>query len=187
MYFDPISAWLVALLFDGAEVLAEQTRGGTIAEYHKERIAQLNRNLNGSIRRERKKYELAVPEMELERIQLHIRIAKKSFEFQQGNGEIIIDPDNQDYIIALLEACVDKCHEYEKKSSYSAKAVEEYRTKAASYQEVIAKAKLEREKRAKAEAEAKLKQEKEHENTNVMTLFAILAVIIIVIFVIMGH
>ena len=96
MYFDPISAWLVALLFDGAEVLAEQTRGGTIAEYHKERIAQLNRNLNGSIRRERKKYELAVPEMELERIQLHIRIAKKSFEFQQGNGEIIIDPDNQD-------------------------------------------------------------------------------------------
>ena len=186
MYFDPISAWLVALLFDGAEVLAEKSRGGSIAEYHKERIVQLNRNLNGSIRRERQKYELDLPEMALERIQLHIRTAKRSFEFQQGNAEIIIDSDNQDYIIALLEACVDKYHEYEKKYSYSAKAVEEYRTKAASYQEVIAKTKLEKEMRAKEEAEAKLKQEKERESTSIMTILAILAVIFFVIF-ILGH
>ena len=32
MYFDPISAWLVALLFDGSEIILEQTRGNTVVD-----------------------------------------------------------------------------------------------------------------------------------------------------------
>lgn len=66
MYFDPISAWLVALLFDGTEIFLEQAMGKTVVDdFYRDRIESRNRSLNSDIRRIRAKYELILPEYTL--------------------------------------------------------------------------------------------------------------------------
>lgn len=51
MYFDPLSAWLVALIADGIVVAGERSRGGSASEYDQKRVKQANEMLNGDIRR----------------------------------------------------------------------------------------------------------------------------------------
>ena len=46
MYFDPLSAWLVALIADGVIVAGEKGNSGAAAEYHKKSIKQNNDILN---------------------------------------------------------------------------------------------------------------------------------------------
>lgn len=181
MYFDPISAWLVTLLFDGALIIGEKTKGGTIDEYHKEQIKQANRSLNCNIRGVKAKCELDLPEHALKNIRLHIRIAKNSFSFQQGHGNIIIDTDNQDYIIALLEKCVKIYDEYEKKCLDIPIAAEKYRSKAESYKKVMANVRQLKEKQDREKEEADIRKVNTTENENSNMILFILAILVIFI------
>ena len=55
--------------------------------------------LNANIRRVKEKYGLTLAEMAYEQIQLHIKVTKNNFSFQYAHGQIVIDLDNQEYII----------------------------------------------------------------------------------------
>lgn len=106
MFFDPISSWLVVLIADGVVASWDKGRSGAAASgYEQKHVKQANAALNGDIRRVKNKYGLNLPEMAYEQIKLHINITRNSFSFQHANGQIVLDLDNQEYIIALLEAC----------------------------------------------------------------------------------
>jgi hypothetical protein len=51
MYFDPLSAWLVALIADRIIIAGEKGNSGAAAEYHKKSIKQSNDIMNAQIRR----------------------------------------------------------------------------------------------------------------------------------------
>ena len=184
MYFDPISAWLVALLFDGAEIIAERTKGGTvIEEYNRERIESRTRSLNSDIRRMKAKCELIMPEYTLNQIQRHIYLIKKDLQFQQGNGEITIDPDNQDYIIALLESCVETYHKDEERALTlnQSELAKKYRAKIESYQKVITDTRELKERQIKEREESRIRKEKQNENTGKVIILGVIIVVLIII------
>lgn len=172
MYFDPISSWLVALIADGIVIAGERSRGISASEYDQKRVKQANEMLNGDIRRIRKDYGLHLPEMAYEQIQLHIRVTKNSFSFQNAHGQIIIDLDNQEYIIALLEAC---------SKWYSKYSYDEAEKKAEWYRKAAIEAKRRKELYAKKLEETRIKKEKEREKEKNTNAIAILVTIIIFI------
>lgn len=166
MYIDPTSALLVALFFDSIEILSEKTRGGSLDDYYKEQIAQKNRNLNGSIRRIRKKYGPELADSAIEWIQREVRITTNSFDFQKGQGKIIIDPDNIDYIVLGLEQYIAKHQKYE--------SLERYREKIEVYRKAIETVKAYKIEQEKAAEEMRIKQEKELEIASVIKLIGII-------------
>lgn len=180
MYMDPTSALLVALLFDSIEIISEKTRGGSIDQYHREQIAQMNRSLNANIRKTKERHGVTLPDFTIRDIKSHIRVAKSNFTLQQGYGSIIIEPDNLDYIVSLLEASVKN---YEERGS-----VEEYRIKAEKYREAIETIKNQKEIQEKAAEEMRIKREKEAEVEaqveGVVKLFGIVALAILLLFLI---
>lgn len=173
MYFDPLSAWLVTLIGNGILIADEKSRGGTIAEYHQKNIEQSNRSLNADIRRIKEKYGITLAEMAYEQIECHIKAIKKSYSFEAANGQIVIDLDNQEYIIAVLEECAERFSQYE--------SVEKYRQKAEWYKNAAIEAKQRKERYAKELEEARIKESKEREKQQ--TTSNILLVIGLVIFV----
>ena len=106
MYFDPLSAWLVTLIADGI-VISEEKFGGksTLKQYDIDKVIQGNKILNSDIRSLKHKYGLNFPETVYKKIELRIKNTKNSLSFQRLNEQIILDLDNQEYIILLLEAC----------------------------------------------------------------------------------
>lgn len=182
MYFDPISAWLVALLFDGTEIIFEQARGKTVVDdFYRDRIESRNRSLNSDIRRVRAKYELIAPEYTLNLIQRHVCLCKKDIPPQYGVDVICIAQDNQEYIIALLESCVASYYEDEQKalSFNQTNMAGEYRTKIQSYQKVIANVREYQKHQAEKHEATLIKKEKEKQidNTAKIILIAIAFVI----------
>ncbi len=176
MYFDPLSAWLVALIADGIVVAGERSRGGSVSEYDQKRVKQANEMLNGDIRRVKDKYGLSLPEMAYEQIQLHIRVTKNSFSFQYAHGQIAIDLDNQEYIIALLEAC---------SKWYSKYSYDEANKKTEWYKNVAIEARRRKELYAKELEETRIREEKQREKDQAMSnIYLVVGLIIFVAFII---
>ena len=124
----------------------------------------------------KEKYGLVLPEMAYEQIQLHIRVTKNSFSFQYAHGQITIDLDNQDYIIALLEACSKWYSEY----SY-----DEAKKKAEWYRNAANEARRRKELHAKELEEARIKEVKQRESDQAMSnIFLVVGLIIFVAFII---
>lgn len=176
MYFDPISAWLVTLLVDGAEIICEKTKAGSVDDYYKECLQRTNDNLNGSIRMVKRKYSLDLPDMALKQVQQWVNVANKSYEIQHGYGHIVIYPDNQEYIIELLEACVKKYSEYKTKFPNSA---DEYQEKIKKYNQVIGEVRKQKEKQLIEIEENKIREEKSKENEKLVTVILVLIVVFI--------
>ena len=176
MYFDPLSAWLVTLIADGIIIAGEKSRGGSAAEYNQQRVKQANNMLNGDIRRVRSKYGLDLPELAYEQIQLHVRVTKKSFSFQYAHGQIEIDLDNQEYIIALLEACAE---------SYSKYSYDEAVNKTQWYKNAAIEARRRKELYAKELEETRIREAKQREKDQTMSnIYLVVGLIIFVAFII---
>lgn len=177
MYFAPLSAWLVTLIADGIIVAGEKSKGGTIAEYHQKNIQQSNNMLNADIRRIKEKYGLILAEMAYEQIQLHIRITQKSFSFQSANGRIVLDLDNQEYIIAVLAECAKKFSQYQ--------SVEKYRLKAEWYKNAAIEARRRKEQYAKELEETRINEAKQREKDQTMSnIYLVVGLILFVAFII---
>lgn len=177
MYFDPLSAWLVTLIADGIIVAGEKSKGGTIAEYHQKSIQQSNNMLNADIRRIKEKYGLVLAEMAYEQIQLHIRVTQKSFSFQSANGQIVLDLDNQEYIIAVLEECAKKFSQYQ--------SVEKYRQKAEWYKNAAIEARKRKEQYAKELEETRIREAIQREKDQTMSnIYLVVGLILFVAFII---
>lgn len=177
MYFDPLSAWLVALIANGIAIVDEKSKGGSIAEYHQKSIQQSNRMLNADIRRIKEKYGLTLAEMAYEQIERHIKVIKKSYSFEAANGQILIDLDNQEYIIAVLEECAKQFSKYE--------SVEKYRQKAQWYKNAAIEAKRRKEQYAKELEETRIKETKQREKGQTMSnIYLVVGFIIFIAFII---
>ncbi len=132
MYFDPVSTWLVVLIADGIAVLSEKSGDGTSYDkWHREEVERENKILNEILRREKVGYEEIAhlyygkqygaygtgPEAVYQfKVKSMIDRLVKSVTFEKTPWEIVIEPDNQDFIIRLLEDCEKTCllHEDEK-------------------------------------------------------------------------
>lgn len=112
MYFDPFSAFLVNLIADGIVVAGEKSRGSSASEYDQQCVKQRNEFLNADIRQLKNKFGLRLPELAFESIQRSISVTKDSFAMRYANGQIVIDLDNQEYIVALLEECSKSYSQY---------------------------------------------------------------------------
>lgn len=178
MYFDPLSTWLVVLIADGINIAGEKIGGrAKLSEYDQKCIKQANEWLNGDIRRVKDKYELALPEMAYEQIQLHIKTTKNSIAFKCANGQIILDLDNQEYIIAVLEECAKRFSKYE--------AVEKYREKAEWYKNAAVEARRKKELYAKELEESRIREAKEREKQKTMgNICLIVGLIVFVVFIV---
>lgn len=133
MYFDPVSAWLVALLADGILLFDEKNRGNWASHnYHKESAAFYNRSLNNDIRKIKEKYQLDLFDGALNQIKLHIIGTQK--RILEHNGVLILDSDNIQYIVNLLELYINK---------HKDSRVQKYVDKVNSYQRILDKIKKE--------------------------------------------
>ena len=177
MYFDPLSAWLVALIADGIIISGEKGNSGAVAEYHKKSIKQSNDIMNAQIRRIKDKYGLVLAEQAYEQIQLQIKVTKNSFSFQYAHGQIVIDLDNQEYIIAVLEECAKRFNKYD--------SVEKYRQKAEWYKNAAVEARRRKEQYAKELEENRIKEAKEREKQQTMSnIYLVIGLAIFVAFII---
>ena len=155
MFFDPLSTWLVVLIADGINLAGEKLNGGMAAEYDDKTIKICNEQLNEYIRKVKKDYGLILAERAYEQIQLYIKIVRKNYSFQYAHGQIVIDLDNQEYIIALFEECAKKYSKYED--------VEEYRQKAKEYNDAAIEARQRKEQCSKELEMIRVKEAKERE------------------------
>jgi hypothetical protein len=156
MFFDPVSSWLVVLIADGI-ILSSEKFGGNAArdEYERECIKERNHMLNCDIRRIKKKYGLMLSDMAYDEVKRSINFTRKSYPFNCSRGEIIIDLDNQEYIISLLEACAKKYESYsgvdsKKKADWFRKAAVEAKIKKEQYTKVLAQKELEKQRQESA-------------------------------------
>ena len=166
MYFDPVSSWLVALIVDGIVISGEKSKRGTVEEYYQNRIKHENEMLNSNIRRVKEKYGVTLAEMAYEKIQSYVRITKDSFPFRCKNGQIIIDIDNQEYIIAVLEECAKQYSKYD--------TLETYRQKAEWYKNAADEARRQKELYAKELEELRIKEAREREKQESMGKIVVL-------------
>ena len=177
MYFDPLSGWLVALIADGIMIASEKSHSGSAEQYHQQNIKQRNRILNADIRRIKEKYSLVLAERAYEQIQMHIKVIRNSFSFQQHRGQIIIDLDNQEYIISILEECAKHYEKYQD--------VEKYRQKAEWYANAAREARYKKEQFAKEMEQARIREEAEREKQQTLSnIFFVVGIIIFVAFII---
>lgn len=178
MYFDPLSTWLVVLIADGINLAGEKIGVSSAqSEYDRERIKRGNEWLNADIRRIKKDYGLILPEMAYEQIQLHIKTTKNSLAFKYTDGQIVIDLDNQEYIIEVLEECAKRFSKYE--------AVEEYRKKSEWYKNATAEARRRKEIYVKEAEATRIKEKQEREKAQTMSnIYLVVGLLIIVAFIV---
>lgn len=168
MYFDPLSAWLVALIADGT-VASGGRRNGSTSEHHQKYIKLSNETLNQDIRRLRQASGLTSPETTYDQIKLLVQQTRNDPSFQCAHGHIIIAQDNQEYIINLLEAC---------SKWYSKYPDAESKNKANRYKRAAKEAR----EIAKNLEETRLREEaKEKRTTLIFLVAAIISVILIII------
>lgn len=106
MYFDPLSTWLVVLIANGINLASEKC-GGNVAQtvYEHECATKVNEWLNKELRWIKKKHGVRNANWAFDEVHQCITRASKSYPFNCSRGEIIIELDNQDYLIELLEEC----------------------------------------------------------------------------------
>ena len=110
-------------------------------------------------------------------IQLQIKVTKDSFSFQYAHGQIVIDLDNQEYIIAVLEECAKRFSKYE--------SVDEYRQKAEWYRNAAIEARHRKEQYAKEIEETRIREAKEREKQQTMSnIYLVVGLVIFVAFII---
>ena len=177
MYFDPLSTWLVALIADGIIISGEKFGGNSAqAEYDRKRIKQQNEWLNADIRRTKDKFGLVMPEQTYESIQRRIKVTKDSLVFKYTNAPIIIDLDNQEYLISLLEECSKR---------YSQYSSEKYLQKAEWFKNAAIGARRRKERYTKELEENRIKEAKEREKQQTMSnIYLVIGLMIFVAFII---
>lgn len=116
-FFDPLTSWITVLIADGIMVADEKCKGPSKSELDRKHVKQSNDMLNADIRRIKEKYGLVLADMAYDQIQLHIKITREGTLFQLANGQIELTPENQDYIIEVLEKCVSKYSKYSYKEA----------------------------------------------------------------------
>ena len=176
MYFDPLSSWLVALIADGI-MIASDKKGYSSPEKHRIRIAkEYNERLNRYLRGTQRRNGLMLAERTLNEIQNHIKRLKRDLLFEYSQGNIVIELDNQEYIIALLEKCAD---------DYSKCSYEEAVNKAQWYRTAVIEAQRRKEQYLSALQEARIKAAEEERKQNVKnTILSVIAIILITILVV---
>ena len=181
MYFDPLSAWLVALIADGIMIAEEKCSGGTIDEYHRKIVMQGNESLNGEIRAIKRMYSLNQAELAFNQIKQKIHLSKNSYFFKSANGQIVIDLDNQEYIISLLEECAKKYDEY-----YKEYKKEEQRQKAVWFKKTAIEARQRKERCARELEETRIREAKEREKqqttSNILLVIGLIFFVAFIIF-----
>ena len=177
MYFDPLSTWLVTLVADGIIVAGEKFDGGSSqAQYDQARIKQGNEWLNGDIKRVKEKYGLVLPEAAYEQIQRHIKATKNLLVFKHTDAPIVIDLDNQEYIIELLEAC---------SKLYSNYSYEEAQTKTQWYKNAAIEARKRKEQYAIKIEQTRIKESEEKEKQQTMSnIYLVIGLVLFVAFII---
>lgn len=176
MYFDPLSAWLVTLIVNGILIADENSGGRKISEYKQDEIKRINNHLNADIRSIKEKYGLRLSELAYKQIELHIKIIKNSYSFKSTGGQIIIDLDNQEYIINILEECAKNFSQYESK---------EYREKAEWYKNAAIEARQRKELYAKKLEVNRMMEAKQKEiNQTLSNVCLIVGAIIFTVFII---
>ena len=179
MYFDPLSAWLVALIADGIMIVEEKSNVGTIAEFHRKNIEQNNRSLNAEIRCIKNRYSLNFAEQAYNQIKFQISVTKNSYFFKSAHGQIVIDLDNQEYIISLLEECAKNYYQYYKKYRK-----EEQRQKAEWFKNAAVEARRRKERYVKELEENRIKEAKEREKQQTMSnIYWVIGLVIFVAFI----
>lgn len=176
MHFDPLSTWLVVLISDGLIVSSEKSKSKvTMSEYNQKVIKQSNGILNGQIRRIKEKYGVHFPETAYEQIKQQIEVTKHSYSFQYAHGYVVIDLDNQEYIIELLDAC-------SKYYSDNSESSEEYLQKAEWYTEAAIEARKKKEIYAKELEETRIRKEKERAMSNVYLVIGLTIFVLFILF-----
>lgn len=187
MYFDPVSGWLVALIFDSAITLNEKITSRPERNYNEKEIRSKNKVLNEDIRRLKKQYALSFPEQRIKDIKGYIEVVKSSSEIKFGYSDVIIDYDNQEYMILLLENCVALYRGYAKENINDMNLFEEYSIKANNYQKGIDKIKQYRNHQNRNTAKDYNVNEKNSNESNGCLILGLLGIGLIAIIVIMLH
>ena len=130
-----------------------------------------------NIRKVKRDYGLSFPDMAFEQIKLHIKTTQESFSFKSSHGQILIDLDNQEYIILLLEECAKKFSKYKDNKEYIQKAIW--------YRNAAKEAQNRKEQYAKQLEETRIKAELEKEKQDFMSgIYITIGLFLIVIFII---
>ena len=122
LFFDPVSAFIVAAVADSIIIYSEKSKNGSSEEYVEKRIREGNLSLNGDIKRIKQRYRVLFPDRALEEIKMNIENTKKNFSLYNAYGRVVIDLENQDYIIALLDACEKKYRDDERLPGFQEQA-----------------------------------------------------------------
>ena len=185
MYFDPLTAWLVSLIADGIMIAGEKSNRGAGAEFNQRYIQDCNKFLNGNIRRIKEKYGLILAEAAYKQIQIYIRGVKQSLQFCT-NAKIVIDLDNQEYIINVLEECAKKYSQSlnnEALKQYNKYSYDEVIEKAQWFNNAAIEARRKKEQYTKELEEKRIKEKKELEkqqNTSIILL--VIGIVLFVVF-----
>ena len=176
MYFDPLSAWLVSLIADGIIIAGEKSNSGACAEFNQKCIEDYNKYLNADIRRIKSKFGLILAEGAYQQIQIRIRATKQSLSLC-SNAYIIIDLDNQEYIIDVLEECAKR---------YSKYTYDEAVKKAEWYKNAATEARQRKERYAKELEETRIREAKEREKqqktSNILLVIGLIIFVVFIIF-----
>lgn len=175
MYFDPLSTWLVVLIADGIILFNEKTKSKAAVEYSQKVVKQNNSILNAQIRRIREQYGLNYPEEAYKKIKRQINAIQRSWSFQYAHGQIIIDIDNQDYIIDILEACSKYCNG-------KGEIYEEYRQRAEWYKNAASEAKKRKSLYVEELEEIHRQKEKERTMSNIYLVIGLFVFVVFIIF-----
>lgn len=177
MFFDPVSTWLVVLIADGILVSDERIKSKDVKELDQKHVKQSNIFLNAQIRKIKEKYGLTLAEEAFNQIKLQINTTKNSFSFQYAHGQIVIDSDNQEYIIQVLEACSERYIKYD--------SVEEYRQKAEWYKTAAVEARKKKEQYVKELEVTRAEDEKRKEKERALSvMYLVVGLVIFVAFIV---
>lgn len=183
MYFDPLSTLIVTSLINGAKIISEKAGKDSSAKYYRDNLKMYNDMLNGTIRGIRERSDIGLcPEVTLDQIKQHIcSIRNVCSAIKCGYGDVAIEQDNQEYIINLLEKCVEQCHECEVRYANNPKRVEEYRKKVQSYENILNKANELKEKQTRANHEEQKIQKKTDEISSIILIVSCIILIVVLI------
>ena len=173
MYFDPLTAWLVALLADGTVIAGNHTSSSKMNQYYKESAKRTNDMMNGSILSIRDN-GYASAETALNDIKFHIEWAQKSYEISNHYGELEISKESYEFILRLCEESKVYCEKqydlyfrlYKKKINNGEcskdltdlqQTMDKFQYKAKTYQSILIKAQKGREKAIQKEQEREKK------------------------------
>ena len=191
MYFDPLTAWLVALLADGAVIAGNHTSSSKMNQYYKEGAKRTNDMMNGSILSIRDN-GYASAESALNDIKFQIEWAQKSYEISNRYEELKISRESYEFILKLCEESKVYCEKqydlyfrlYKKRinnGEYSndltdlRQTMDKFQYKAKEYQSILVEAQKGREKAIQKEQE-RAKKLADSDSNSVIILKSLLVI-----------